>query len=64
MTPRNINGVVVYETVEEHERQSLIEYGSTGTFVLGIFLGLVYMRQWGVEHLICDEDEDYAEDAS
>ena len=63
-TPRNINGTVVYETAEEDRRLSVLEYTSAGVFVLGVGLGVVYLRQWGVMNAISAEEDDYAEDAS
>jgi hypothetical protein len=47
MTPRAISGVVVYQTVKEDMRLSLIEYSSVGVFVIGLGLGLVYLEKWG-----------------
>jgi len=63
MTPRNIHGVVVYETAEEHRRFTAIEHGSTAVFVVGIGLGLVYLRQRGIAAAIGAEEDEYAEDA-
>jgi hypothetical protein len=47
MTPRGIHGVVVYQTVEEDRRLSLIEDSSVGVFLVGLGLGLVYLEKWG-----------------
>jgi uncharacterized membrane-anchored protein YitT (DUF2179 family) len=47
MTPRNIHGIVVYQTEEENRKLNLIEYASVGVFVLGLGLGLVYLEKWG-----------------
>lgn len=63
MTPRNIHGVVVYETAEEDRKLSLMEYMSVGVFVVGLGLGLVYLRQWGVAYAISAEEDPYAEDS-
>jgi len=63
-TPRNISGTVVYETDDEDRRLSVLEYTSAGVFVLGIGLGVVYLRQWGVANAISAEEDDYAEDRS
>ena len=63
MTPRNIHGVVVYETEEEHKQLSLLEYGSVGIFGLGLVLGVVYMRRWGVAYAISAEEDPYAQDS-
>jgi len=43
MTPRNIHGVDVYQTVEEDRKLSLIEDSSVGVFLVGLCLGLVYL---------------------
>ena len=61
MTPINIHGVVVYETVEEHKRLCAIEHSSTVCFLAGLGLGLVYMRRWGVANAIGAEEDEYAE---
>ena len=45
--PREINGYVVYQTAEEDRRLDLLEYSSTGVFVIGLGLGLVYFEKWG-----------------
>lgn len=47
MTPRGIHGMVVYQTVEENRRLSLIEYSSAGVLLAGIGLGLVYQEKRG-----------------
>lgn len=62
-TPRNIHGTVVYETAEEDRRLSVLECTSTGVFVLGIGLGVVYLRQWGIANAISAEEDEYAENA-
>ena len=58
MTPRNINGTVVYQTVEEDQRLNLIEYGSVGVFLIGLGLGAVYLEQWGSARSAATEDEE------
>jgi len=57
MTPRNINGTVVYQTREEDRRLSLAEYSSVGVFVIGLGLGLVYLEKWGASRARNEEDE-------
>ena len=47
VAPREIHGVVVYQTIEEDHRLSLIEYSSVAVFVFGLGLGLVYLEKWG-----------------
>jgi hypothetical protein len=63
MIPRNINGIVVYQTAEEDRKLSVMEYSSVGVFVVGLGLGLVYLRQWGISAAISAEEDEYAEDA-
>jgi hypothetical protein len=63
MIPRNINGILVYQTAEEDRRLSVMEYTSVGVFVVGLGLGLVYLRQRGIAAAISAEDDEYAEDA-
>jgi hypothetical protein len=46
MTPRNIHGVLIYQTVQEDERLSLMEYSSVGVFLVGLLLGIVYLEKW------------------
>jgi hypothetical protein len=62
-TPRNIHGTVVYETEEENRQLSVLEYTSTAVFALGLGLGVVYLRQWGIRNAISAEEDEYAEDA-
>lgn len=56
--PRNIHGVVVYQTEEEDLRLTEIEWGSVGVFVAGLGLGLVYLEKWGSLRARESEDED------
>ena len=59
MTPRNIHGVIVYETEAEDRQLSLMEDSSVAIFLVGLGLGIVYMRKWGISHaLVGGEDED------
>ncbi len=46
MTPRNIQGIVVYQTPKEDERLSLMEYSSVAVFLVGLVLGVVYLEKW------------------
>src|SRR5579871_3723110 len=62
MTPRNVDGVVVYQTVEENRRLDLMEYGSVAVFLVGLTLGLVYMRKWWIDYAIGSEDDDLIEE--
>jgi hypothetical protein len=61
-TPRNINGFVVYQTVEEDRRLSFIEYTSVGVFVVGLGMGLVYLERWGsLQAREAEEDNELSE---
>jgi hypothetical protein len=61
--PREIHGIVVYQTPEENRKLNLIEYSSVGIFVIGLGLGLVYLEQWGaLQSRASEEESEYAED--
>ena len=61
--PRDIHGIVVYQTAEENRKLNLVEYSWFGVFFLGIGLGLVYLEQWGsLQARSSEEESDYAED--
>ena len=62
MTPRNINGTVIYQTEEEDRRLNLIEYSSVGVFVVGLGLGLVYLEQWSEYRSRLGEHEELSND--
>jgi hypothetical protein len=64
MIPRNIHGIVVYQTQDEDRRLTLMEDTSVGVFLVGLTLGLVYLRKWGIVHALGAEDDDLAEEAS
>ena len=46
MTPRDIHGVIVYQTVEENRNLNLMEYSSIGVFLVGLVSGFVYLEKW------------------
>jgi hypothetical protein len=46
MTPRNVHGIVIYQTVQEDERLTAMEYTSVGVFLVGLVLGIVYLEKW------------------
>jgi len=46
MVPRNIHGVIVYQTDEEDSRLDMMEYSSVSVFVVGLLLGVVYLEKW------------------
>ncbi|HXR38424.1 MAG TPA: hypothetical protein VN776_05005 [Terracidiphilus sp.] len=56
--PRNIHGIVVYQTEAEDRKLNLIEYSSVGVFVAGLGLSLVYLERWGARQLPAGEEED------
>jgi hypothetical protein len=56
--PRNIHGIVVYQTAEEDRKLNLIEYSSVGVFVVGLGLGLVYLEMWGARQVREADEED------
>ncbi len=56
--PRNIHGIVVYQTQPENTRLNLIEYASVGVFLAGLGLGLVYLERWGSRQPRTAEDND------
>jgi hypothetical protein len=60
MTPRNINGYIVYQTVSEDRTLDIIEYSSVGVFLVGLVSGFVYLRKWGIVHAIEAEDDEFA----
>jgi hypothetical protein len=47
VVPRDIHGIVVYQTPQENRKLNLIEYSSVAVFVVGLGLGLVYLEKWG-----------------
>src|SRR5271166_5371151 len=49
MTPRNIHGSIVYQTAEEDRTLSIVEFSSTGIFLVGLGFGLVYLQKCGTE---------------
>src|ERR1700722_14928577 len=62
MTPRSIEGTVVYVTTEEDKTLTLLEYFSLGAFVSGICFGFVHLRQWGLAYHMSAEVDEYSED--
>ena len=45
--PRNIHGIVVYQTYAERTRLNTIEYSSAGLFLLGLLIGGILEEQRG-----------------
>jgi hypothetical protein len=64
ITPRNIHGILVYQTVEENRRLSLMEDVSVGVFLLGLGFGCVYLAKWGIVQALGADDEELDENLS
>jgi hypothetical protein len=62
MTPRNVHGIVVYQTATEDRRLSAMEYGSVSVFLVGLLLGIVYLEKWSSERQT-SMDSDLLEEA-
>jgi hypothetical protein len=45
--PRNIHGVIVYQTNSERDHLEMVQYASIGVFGLSIFLSVLYKKKWG-----------------
>jgi hypothetical protein len=64
MTPRNVHGVVIYQTVQEDTRLSIMEYTSVSIFLVGLILGIVYLEKWSTSRqLDMEVDSDLLEEA-
>jgi len=61
MTPRNVHGVIIYQTLEEDERLSMMEYTSVSVFVIGLFLGIVYLEKWSTVRQAEAENDTFEE---
>jgi hypothetical protein len=62
MTPRNVHGIVVYQTVQEDRRLSAMEYSSVSVFIVGLLLGIVYLEKWSSSRQL-EMDSDLLEEA-
>jgi len=60
MSPRNIDGCVIYQTEGEDRTLDLVEYSSLAIFLIGLSTGLVYLRKWGIARAIEAEDDEFA----
>lgn len=58
MTPRMIHGVTIYETQVEDRRLQITEDTSIAVFLIGLGLGLLYLRKWGIARAIGGQEED------
>ena len=56
--PRNIHGIVVYQTAAEDRKLNRMEYSSVGVFASGLILGLVYLKKWGARQARASEEDD------
>jgi len=63
LIPRNIHGIVIYQTQDEDRRLTVMEDASLGVFLVGLTLGLVYLRKWGMAHALGAEDEELARES-
>ena len=61
VVPRGIHGIVVYQTPEEDQKLTIIEYSSVSIFLVGLGMGLVYLEKWGSAQARASEDPEYAE---
>lgn len=59
MSPRNINGYIVYQSDQEDRFLDLVEYSSIGIFLIGLSTGLVYLHKWGLVRAIEAEDDEF-----
>jgi hypothetical protein len=57
LVPRSINGTIVYQTKAEDRKLSFAEGTSAAVFGIGLVLGCVYFRRWGMAYAIGVEDE-------
>ena len=63
IVPREIHGIVVYQTADENHQLNLIEYSSVGVFLIGLGLGLVYLEKWGaLQSRASDQESDFAKE--
>jgi hypothetical protein len=62
--PRNIHGIVVYQTEQEDRRLDQVEYGSVGVFLIGLGLGLTYLEKWGAQQALEAEADSMTESRS
>jgi hypothetical protein len=57
MVPRNIHGIVVYQTAAEDRRLDAMEFSSVAVFLAGLALGLAYLEAWGARQPLRVKDE-------
>ena len=44
--PRNIHGVVVYQTLAERDYLDAVQTSSAGIFVISIIMSVIYKNKW------------------
>jgi len=65
MMPRDIHGVIVYQTAEEDRILNLMEYSSIGVFLIGLVSGFVYLEKWNSARVReADKNEELARKAT
>ena len=64
LVPRNIHGTVVYQTRPEDRRLDALEYSSVSIFAVGLGMGLVYLRKWGISRAIDADDDEFVPEES
>lgn len=47
VVPRNIHGIVIYQTAQEDRQLTILEDSSVSVFLVGLCLGLIYLERWG-----------------
>lgn len=47
--PRNIHGIVVYQTRSQRDYLERIQDGSIAVFVVSFLMSLIYKKKWGPE---------------
>jgi hypothetical protein len=57
--PRNIHGIVVYQTLAENRTLNLFEYISIGVFLPGLALGLLYLEKWSSQKSRTLEEDEF-----
>lgn len=55
--PREIHGVIVYQTGKEDLDLKLVEYSSVGVFLTGLVLGVIFLEKWGSLQSRAGEEE-------
>jgi hypothetical protein len=56
--PRNIHGVIVYQTAKEDRMLSTCEWSAVGIFLVGLTLSAIYLEKWGSMQVPDGEEEE------